>query len=178
MSIRWRDFFRVFCSVWVTLVCLVVSSEIALIGGSSPVSRSLSRAITHRFPPSFLAGLAFLFLFWLGSATDHSSHTPLLPFFSVLFPFMLSPCIHFFVYALLRVCSPRMDSPPYGVYSSSPAFILPYIYSSLCVLFSLPLVCTLLHVYTLPCVLVWPRSELIIRLEIAASRPPLLQKSV
>ena len=42
VSIRWCDFFRVFCSVWFTLVCSVVSSKSALIGSSSPVSRSSS----------------------------------------------------------------------------------------------------------------------------------------
>lgn len=33
-------------------------------------------AVIHPFFPSFLSGLAFSFLFWLGSATDSSSHTP------------------------------------------------------------------------------------------------------
>ena len=67
-------------------VCLgVFVSQLGcvLIGSSSPVSRSSSSRITHRFPPSLLAGLAFLFFFRLGSATDHSSHTPLLALFSM-----------------------------------------------------------------------------------------------
>ena len=51
VSIRWRDFFRVFSSVWVTLVCLVVSSESALIGSSSPVSRSSSLSNYILFSP-------------------------------------------------------------------------------------------------------------------------------
>ena len=79
VSIRWRDFFRVSCSVWVTLVCSVVSSESALIGSSSPVSRSSPSSNYILFPPLLffsLCLLAFLFLFWLGSATGHRSHTP------------------------------------------------------------------------------------------------------
>ena len=47
----------------------------ALIGSSPPVSRSASSSNYISFPPLVLAGLAFLFLYWLGSATDHSSHT-------------------------------------------------------------------------------------------------------
>ena len=77
LSIRWRDFFRVFGSVWVTLVCSVVSSESTLIESSFPVSRSSSASNYILFyPPSVLRLLAFLLLFWLGSATGHRSHTP------------------------------------------------------------------------------------------------------
>ena len=76
VSIGWRDFFRVFCSVWVTLVCSVVSSESALIGSSSPVSRSSSSSNYTSFSQPVLSGFAFLFLLWLGSATDYSTHTP------------------------------------------------------------------------------------------------------
>ena len=54
-----------------------VSSRRVLIGSSSPVSRSSSSSNYTSFSPSVLAGLAFL-----GSATEHSSHTPLLPLFS------------------------------------------------------------------------------------------------
>ena len=74
VSIRWRG---------VCLFVFVSQLGCVLIGCSSPVSRLSSSRITHRFPPSVLAGLAFLFLFRLGSATDHSSHTPLLPLFSI-----------------------------------------------------------------------------------------------
>ena len=77
--VRWRDFFMVFSSVWVTLVCSVVSSESALIGSSSPVSRSLSSSNYILFSPLLvfsLCPLAFLFVFWLGSAADYRSHTP------------------------------------------------------------------------------------------------------
>ena len=78
VSMRWHDFFRVFCSVWVTLVCSVVSSESALIGSSSPVSRSSSSSNYILFsPPSVFCLLAFLLLFWLGSASYHRSHTPI-----------------------------------------------------------------------------------------------------
>ena len=60
-------------------VCLgVFVSQLGciLIGSSSPVSRSSSSSNYIWFLPSVLSGLAFLFLFWLGSATDHSTHTP------------------------------------------------------------------------------------------------------
>ena len=47
----------------------------ALIRSPSPVSRSsFSRNYTSFFS-SVLSGFAFLFLFWLGSATDHNAHT-------------------------------------------------------------------------------------------------------
>ena len=84
-------------SVWVTLVCWVVSSESALIGSSSPVSRLLSSSNYILFSPLLffsLCPLAFLFLSWLGSAADYRPHTPPLLctpfqytyiFFSVIF---------------------------------------------------------------------------------------------
>ena len=34
-------------------------------------------------PPSVFCLLAFLLLFWLGSATGHRPHTPILPLFSI-----------------------------------------------------------------------------------------------
>ena len=54
-----------------------VSSGSALIGSSSPVFRSSSSSNYILFsPPSVLYLLAFLLLFWLGSATGHRSQTP------------------------------------------------------------------------------------------------------
>ena len=77
--------------------CLsVVISQLGcvLIGSSSPISRSSSSRITHRFPPSVLAGLAFLILFWIGSATDHSTHILLLPLFTIhcVLCLIICPC--------------------------------------------------------------------------------------
>ena len=60
-------------------VCLgvfVSQPGCALIGSSSFVSRLSSSSNYIWFSPSVLYGVAFLFLFWLGSATDHSAHTP------------------------------------------------------------------------------------------------------
>ena len=54
---------------------LLVLDGSALKGSHSPVSRLLPSSNYKSFSPSVLSGLAFLFLFCLGSATDHSSHT-------------------------------------------------------------------------------------------------------
>ena len=77
--------------VWVSRLILFCQLWIALIGSHSPVSSSsLSRGITHCFSPSILSGLAFLFLFWLGSAIDHSAHTHYYPFSIVRQQFFFS----------------------------------------------------------------------------------------
>ena len=73
VSIRWRTV----CWFGFLLSSCFVSSGYALIGSSSPVSRSSSSSNYILFsPPSVLCLLAFLLLFWLGSATGHSPHTP------------------------------------------------------------------------------------------------------
>ena len=48
---------------------------IAFIGSHSSVSRSSSSSNYISSPPSVFSVLAFLFLLWLGSATDHSAQT-------------------------------------------------------------------------------------------------------
>ena len=78
VSIRWRNFFRVYCSVWVTLVCSVVSSESALIGSSSPVPRSSpSRNYILFSPPS-----RFFSCFGQASLLAIDRTHPLLPLFT------------------------------------------------------------------------------------------------
>ncbi len=73
MSIRWRGV----CWFEFLLSSCFVSSGIALIESDSPVSRSPPTSKDHH-PLLFLLlhRFAFLFLFWLGSATDHNAHTP------------------------------------------------------------------------------------------------------
>ena len=62
--------------VWVSLLSRVVSSGSALIGNSSPLSKSSSSSNYIPFPSSVLVDLALFLLFLLGSAADHRPHTP------------------------------------------------------------------------------------------------------
>ena len=72
MSVCWRG------------VCLfggfVCQLRMALIGSSPPVSGSASSSNYILFSPLLfftLCSLAFLFLFWLGSAADYTPHKPI-----------------------------------------------------------------------------------------------------
>ncbi len=59
--------------VWVFL-SVNLDPGCALIGSSSPVSRTSSSSNYILFPPPVFCPFAFLLLFWLGSAAGHRSH--------------------------------------------------------------------------------------------------------
>ena len=86
MTIRWCGV----CWFGFLLSSRFVSSGSALIGSSSPVSRSsssrndtVSPSSSLSFAVFILCLLALLFLFWLGSGADHRPHTPTTTPFSI-----------------------------------------------------------------------------------------------